>query len=84
MTPNEKEAAMLKFEYEITKHADADFKQFVYLCNAKGECSLDEIEEKDLESVEQLLNEMGRNGWELIQFSSGSDGLIAFWKRRIE
>jgi hypothetical protein len=75
---------MLQFEYEITKHADADFKKFVYFCNASGECSLDEVGEKDLDTVKQLLNEKGRSGWELIQFSSGGDGLVAFWKRRIK
>ena len=75
---------MFRFEYDITKHADADFKQFVYFCNSKGECSLDEVGEKDLDTIKQLLNEKGNNGWELIQFSSGSEGVVAFWKRRLD
>jgi hypothetical protein len=31
-----------------------------------------------------ILNNRGREGWELVQISFGRDGLMAYWKRIVK
>jgi len=33
------------------------------------------------EILGEMLNERGKQGWELVQISFGKEGLMAFWKR---
>lgn len=74
---------MNKFEYEITKHPSKEFTKLVYFCTDEGECNIDELPTDQLSTMEEILNNRGAQGWELIQLSFGEDGVIAFWKRSI-
>lgn len=74
---------MNKFEYEITKHPSSDFKQIVYFCTDKGDCSIDQLPSDQIGILGKVLNERGSLGWQLIQISFGNNGVLAFWKREI-
>jgi hypothetical protein len=75
---------MKRYEYDITKHSEGEFEKIIYFCSATGECSLDDVSDSAIESLKRMFNYRGDQGWELIQFSSGKEGLLAFWKRKIE
>jgi len=72
------------FEYEITKHPAEAFKQIIYFCTETGQCSLDEVPVDQIEILANMLNEKGKQGWELVQISFGKEGLMAFWKRKVK
>jgi hypothetical protein len=72
---------MARFEYDITKHPAETFKQLVYFCSESGECKFQELPSDQLGTLKDVLNKRGAQGWELIQLSFGTDGLVAFWKR---
>ncbi len=73
---------MEKFVYEITKYPTETFKQLVFFCSEKGQCTIDQVPNDQTKMLEGLLNERGAQGWELVQLSFGDDGAIAFWQRR--
>jgi hypothetical protein len=75
---------MKNFEYEISRHSADSFNKVVYFCSESGQCSLDEVSQDETRVLTDILNNRGRQGWELIQVSFGKDGLIAFWKRETE
>jgi hypothetical protein len=72
---------MKGFEYKITKHPAETFSELVYYCTETGECALDQIPHDQTETLQNILNAEGAAGWELIQVSFGSNGIIAFWKK---
>ena len=74
---------MKKFEYEITKHPADEFEHVVYFCTAEGECNYEQLPSDQIKAFENLLNDRGLNGWELVQVFFGKDGVVAFWKRAI-
>jgi hypothetical protein len=74
---------MNKFEYKITKHPSEEFKKVVYFCSDEGQCNIDQLPADQLSVMEEIMNERGLEGWELIQLSFGDGGIIAFWKRSI-
>ena len=75
---------MKGFEYEISKHPSDLFRQVVYFCSASGECNLNEVPADQAQLLVEILNERGKEGWELVQVSFGNDGMIAFWKRPVK
>ncbi|GBE31174.1 MAG TPA: hypothetical protein ENH07_08935 [Nitrospirae bacterium] len=75
---------MTRFEYEISAHPAETFEQVNFFCSVEGECSLKELPGDQVNMLMNLLNEQGRQGWELVQIFFGRDGVLAFWKRRIE
>jgi len=79
-----KGGAMKRFEYEITQHSAEGFNQVVYFCSEAGECSLNEVPGDQTKILEDIMNERGNQGWELVQISFGKDGVMAFWKRRLK
>jgi hypothetical protein len=74
---------MDRFEYDVTRHSKEPFSNTVYFCTRTGECHLDNVPNQELDAIKYLLNDRGKDGWELVQFNVGHEGLIAFWKRRI-
>jgi hypothetical protein len=74
---------MKKFEYEITKHSSDEFQKLAYFCTTGGECKIDQLSIDQTIRLKDILNEKGSLGWELVQLSSGKDGLVAFWKKEI-
>lgn len=75
---------MKRFEYDITKHSDDEFEKIIYFCSATGECSLNDVSDSAVESLKRMFNNRGNSGWELIQFTSGKEGMLAFWKRNVK
>jgi hypothetical protein len=76
-----KEAAMQQFKYRITKHPAETFNDLVYYCTESGECTVDQIPHDQTDMLQDILNEEGSDGWELVQVSFGKQGIIAFWKK---
>lgn len=74
---------MTRYEYSITSHNAEDFRSIVYFCSESGECGLEEIDEGQADKLVAVLNEIGRQGWELVQISYQKDGMVAIWKRPI-
>jgi len=74
---------MKQFEYEITKHPADEFSKLVYFCNPEGECDLDQVPSDQTKILENLLNQRGKDGWELLQTLFGKDGIVIFWKREL-
>ena len=72
---------MKKFEFRITKHPADNFKHIGFFCTDQGDCTLEQLPEDQLTTLGKILNEEGDQGWELVQLSFGSDGVIAFWKK---
>ena len=73
---------MKQFEYDITTHPAQEFTKIVYFCSEQGECKYDELPSDQIVTLENILNEKGSQGWELVQLSFGKGGLVAFWKRK--
>jgi len=76
-----REAAMQQFEYKITKHPADMFNDLVYYCTEQGECSVDQVPHDQTAMLQEILNDEGTAGWELVQVSFGKKGFFAFWKR---
>lgn len=74
---------MKKFEYEITKHPAREFSRLAYFCAETGECKYDQLLNAQIKVLNDILNERGSMGWELIQLIFGKDGIVAYWKRAI-
>ena len=74
---------MKRFEYQITKHPAEAFKELVYFCSESAECNLEHVPTDQTKILQDILNERGRQGWELIQVSFGKDGIMVFWKRKL-
>jgi hypothetical protein len=70
-----------KFVYEVKKYPSDQFVRMAYFCTDKGECTLDELPAEQISTFENLLNERGSEGWELVQSFFGSDGVMTIWKR---
>ena len=75
---------MTTFEYRVTRHPAEAFQHVIYFCSQEGACNLEVIPDDQLEKIEQLLNEGGKQGWELVQLSFGKDEALVFWKRVLE
>ena len=75
---------MKNFQYEITKHPAQAFEKVIYFCTDTGDCTLDEVPVDQTGLLSEILNERGKQGWELVQISFGNEGLMAFWKREAE
>lgn len=74
---------MEQFDYEVTKLGPDFFETMVYHCTPEGECHTERVPTKEAESLLDLFNKRGQNGWELIQLLPGEKEILAFWKRRI-
>lgn len=75
---------MDRFEYDVTVHPATAFRKVVYFCTETGECTLDRVPGEETKALAGLLNERGQAGWELVQVAFGKDGIIVFWKRRVQ
>ena len=75
---------MKRFEYQVTQHPADRFNQVVYFCSAAGECSVNEVPGDQTKILGEILNEQGKQGWDLIKISFGKDGVMAFWKRKVK
>ena len=74
---------MKQFEYRISTHPAEEFKQVAWFCNEDGSCDLGEVPADQMEKLSEILNDRGRDGWELVHLQFRGDGVMAFWKREI-
>ncbi len=74
---------MQRFEYEVTTHAEEQFRELVFYCNEQGECGLNDVPPDQFTVLVKILNSRGAEGWELVEIKFGKEGLIAFWKRQL-
>ncbi|NLI34153.1 MAG: DUF4177 domain-containing protein [Deltaproteobacteria bacterium] len=72
---------MKHFQYKISRHSSDELTQLVYFCSPDGQCSMESIPVNQMEKMQEILNEGGKEGWELIQVAFGKDGFVIFWKR---
>jgi len=72
---------MKKYRYEITRHSADQFKEMVYFCTQEGECALEDVSSHQVNILQELLNQRGDQGWEVVQTVFGKGGLMVFWKR---
>lgn len=70
------------FEYKVTMHPAESFRDVVYFCSREGDCDLQVISSDQIAKIENILNEGGQQGWELVQTVFGKGGMLVFWKRR--
>ena len=73
---------MDKFEYEIVTYPSETFNRLVFFCSEGGQCGINEVPSNDTTVLQDILNNRGDEGWELIQLSFGNDGVVSFWKRK--
>ncbi|MCR4407657.1 MAG: hypothetical protein NUW24_12190 [Anaerolineae bacterium] len=86
---------MKKYEYTITTHtADeilakiqsrpAEGELPVLYCDAQGTCFFDNAPNPYLESIIEILNTQGEQGWILVQTVLREQDMICFWRREQE
>lgn len=75
---------MQRFEYEITSHDANTFNELVFYCSESGQCNLTDIPPDQTTILQNILNDRGWEGWDLVQISFGKNGLLAFWKRQVK
>jgi len=77
----EEKVMTTKFVYEVKKYPSDQFLRMAYFYTDKGECTLEELPAEQMSAFEDLLNERGSDGWELVQSFFGTDGVMTIWKR---
>jgi hypothetical protein len=72
-----------QFQYEIRIFPVTAFQDLVYFCTDSGECREAPVPGDAAAKLEELLNQRGRDGWELIQIQFSQRGIFTLWKREI-
>jgi len=82
---------MGNWQYRITIHKPADVLDLLpepveqvpptIFCDDRGACYFDAGPNPFTRAIEQLLNQVGEQGWELVQVAFRPDQMICFWKR---
>lgn len=86
LLPNVKEdnTTMARWSYKASTHKLADMlseSDRVISCDDKGHCLVHDLPEKNLELLEKVLNEEGKEGWEMIQCHYHAGDLFCLWKK---
>ncbi len=81
----------MKFEHMIKVFSIKDLeergivthphKNIVFACRPEGACEVHDIGLEQAEKLTSLFNEMGEEGWEIIQLVFHDSGIVSFWKR---
>ena len=84
----------MKFEYTVRTYSmdqlrdagiDIDEENnIVYACRPDGECEVHAVGIDQLDNLSVMLNEMGSEGWELVELFFHHSGVVTFWKRAIK
>ena len=82
---------MDKWRYRITTHTSADVLGALpgpvedvppsMFCDDEGLCTIDAGPTPFTQAIERLLDEVGEEGWELVQLFFSKSGVVAYWKR---
>lgn len=57
-------------------------KNIVYACRPDGECETHDVGMEQLDNLSRLFNDMGTDGWELVQLFFRPMGIVSFWKKQ--
>jgi len=82
---------MTDWRYRITVHATDDVlrelsepveeaPRMMY-CDDEGACYFDDGPNPLTQAIERLLNQVGEEGWELVQVMFRPEQMIGFWKQ---
>jgi len=74
---------MSSYEYRITRHPAEAFRQVAVFCSDDGACKLEDIPDAQTRILTEILNDLGREGWELVQTLFGRGGMLAIWRRKL-
>jgi len=82
---------MGNWQYRITVHKPAEVLDLLpepveqvpptIFCDDRGACYFDAGPNPFTRAIERLLNQVGEQGWELVQVAFRPDQMICFWKR---
>jgi hypothetical protein len=82
-----------KWRYHITVHASDDILAMTrgpveqapptIFCDDEGACYFDSGPNPLTQAIEQLLNQVGEDGWELVQIAFRPGQIIGFWKQEV-
>ena len=59
-------------------------KNIVYACRPDGACEIRDVSAEQIVHLAGLFNEMGKEGWELVQLLFRPSGMVSFWKRNLK
>lgn len=74
---------MKRFEYDVQVYQASAFQQLIYFCTSDGECSEEPAPANLTTRLTELLNERGREGWDLVDIIPSKSGILSVWKREI-
>lgn len=88
---------MERWEYEITTHTAGEVLKVreelghprepqgpdVVYCDTEGLCFFDEAPNPYVEAIVHILNEKGKEGWELVQIAFRQNDFICIWRREL-
>ncbi|MFW6082600.1 MAG: hypothetical protein ACOC8C_00955 [Chloroflexota bacterium] len=82
---------MSTWDYKVTVHEAEEIQQHLseavehippsIFCDDAGTCYFDEGPNPLTRAIEEILNEMGSRGWELVHVAFKPDQMICFWKQ---
>jgi len=80
---------MMAWEYKVTNHIIEELKKCVddsvikkvFTCNEAGGCIVNDVCKIGTEALASVLNEHGKEGWELIMTNYHHGELLCIWKR---
>ncbi len=82
---------MPSWRHKVTVHEAEDILAYLsravedippaIYCDDKGACYFDEGPNPFTQAIEHLLNEIGEQGWELVQVTFRPGQMICFWKQ---
>ena len=83
---------MEKYEYTIKAFSMEELEEkgvvvhpqnnIVFACRPDGACAMHDVALEQTEQLSVLFNELGREGWELVQLFFHPSGIVSFWKRQ--
>jgi len=82
---------MARWQYRITIHTTNEILELIpeiienppatLFCDVEGSCYFESEPNPFTKAVEDLLNNVGDDGWELVQVAFRSEQLVCFWKK---
>ena len=84
---------MTRWRYRITTHTVPDILERVsgleqaedvpptIFCDDQGACYFDAAPNRLTDAIQALLDQVGEEGWELVQIAFRPQELVAFWKQ---
>jgi len=83
----------MAYEYTVKIFSMDDLKKkgivvdpknnIIYACRTDGACEVHNVTMEQINNLSLLLNDMGHEGWELVQLVFHHSGIVSFWKRLI-